>query len=198
MLKVGLTGGIGTGKSTVSQVFKEEGFPIIDADVIAKDVLKIYPNILEDIKETFGDGFFDGEGNLKRREFGSYIFKFSKERLKYENIILPYIKKHIATLLKEYENRGTKAIILDAPTLIENNMHLEMDFNILVYTSQDTQILRVMDRDNLTKEEVINRINAQMPLEDKKNMVNFIIDNGKSYKSTIDQVKEIISFINEI
>jgi len=193
MLKVGLTGGIGTGKSTVSQVFKEEGFPIIDADVIAKDVLKIYPNILEDIKETFGDGFFDGEGNLKRREFGSYIFKFSKERLKYENIILPYIKKHIATLLKEYENRGTKAIILDAPTLIENNMHLEMDFNILVYTSQDTQILRVMDRDNLTKEEVINRINAQMPLEDKKNMVNFIIDNGKSYKSTIDQVKEIIS-----
>lgn len=198
MLKVGLTGGIGTGKSTVSQVFKEEGFPIIDADVIAKEVLKIYPNILEDIKETFGDGFFDDEGNLKRREFGSYIFKFSKERLKYENIILPYIKKHISTLLKEYENRGTKAIILDAPTLIENNMHLEMDFNILVYTSQDAQILRVMDRDNLTKEEVINRINAQMPLEDKKDMVNFIIDNGKSYKSTIDQVKEIISFINEI
>lgn len=197
MLKVGLTGGIGTGKSTVSQVFKEEGFPIIDADVIAKEVLKIYPNILEDIKETFGDGFFDDQGNLKRREFGSYIFKFSKERLKYENIILPYIKKHISTLLKEYENRGTKAIILDAPTLIENNMHLEMDFNILVYTSQDTQILRVMDRDNLTKEEVINRINAQMPLEDKKDMVNFIIDNGKSYKSTIDQVKEIISFINE-
>lgn len=197
MLKVGLTGGIGTGKSTVSQVFKEEGFPIIDADVIAKEVLKIYPNILEDIKETFGDGFFDDQGNLKRREFGSYIFKFSKERLKYENIILPYIKKHIFTLLQEYENRGTKAIILDAPTLIENNMHLEMDFNILVYTSQDTQILRVMDRDNLTKEEVINRINAQMPLEDKKDMVNFIIDNGKSYKSTIDQVKEIISFINE-
>ena len=93
MFKIGLTGGIGTGKSTVSKLFKDYGIPIIDADIISREVLKKYPEILEDIKNTFNDGFFDENGELKRREFGNYIFKFPNERIAYENIIIPYIKK---------------------------------------------------------------------------------------------------------
>ena len=156
MFKIGLTGGIGTGKSTVSKLFKDYGIPIIDADIISREVLKKYPEILEDIKNTFNDGFFDENGELKRREFGNYIFKFPNERIAYENIIIPYIKKDIEETFKYYEDKGEKAVILDAPTLIENNLHSEMDFNILVYANHDIQIFRVMERDSLNREEVLN------------------------------------------
>lgn len=195
MFKIGLTGGIGTGKSTVSKLFKNYGIPIIDADIISREVLKKYPEILQDIKNTFNDGFFDENGELKRREFGNYIFKFPNERIAYENIIIPYIKRDIEEAFNFYEKKGEKATILDAPTLIENNLHIEMDFNILVYAKSDVQIFRVMDRDSLNKDEVLNRINAQMSLDEKKNFVNFIIDNGGSFENTDEQVEEIVQFI---
>lgn len=195
MFKIGLTGGIGTGKSAVSKLFKNYGIPIIDADIISREVLKKYPEILQDIKNTFNDGFFDENGELKRREFGNYIFKFPNERIAYENIIIPYIKRDIEEAFDFYEKKGEKAIILDAPTLIENNLHSEMDFNILVYAKSDVQIFRVMERDSLNKDEVLNRINAQMSLDEKKNFVNFIIDNGGSFENTDEQVEEIVQFI---
>ena len=198
MFKIGLTGGIGTGKSTVSKLFKDYGIPIIDADIISREVLKKYPEILEDIKNTFNDGFFDENGELKRREFGNYIFKFPNERIAYENIIIPYIKKDIEETFKYYEDEGEKAVILDAPTLIENNLHSEMDFNILVYANHDIQIFRVMERDSLNREEVLNRINAQMSIDEKKSLVNFIIDNGGNFENTEEQVEEIIQFIRGI
>ncbi|MDY4949911.1 MAG: dephospho-CoA kinase [Clostridium cadaveris] len=198
MFKIGLTGGIGTGKSTVSKLFKDYGIPIIDADIISREVLKKYPEILEDIKNTFNDGFFDENGELKRREFGNYIFKFPNERIAYENIIIPYIKKDIEETFKYYEDEGEKAVILDAPTLIENNLHSEMDFNILVYANHDIQIFRVMERDSLNREEVLNRINAQMSIDEKKSLVNFIIDNGGNFENTEEQVEEIVQFIRGI
>ena len=140
MFKIGLTGGIGTGKSTVSKLFKDYGIPIIDADIISREVLKKYPEILEDIKNTFNDGFFDENGELKRREFGNYIFKFPN----------------------------------------------------------DIQIFRVMERDSLNREEVLNRINAQMSIDEKKSLVNFIIDNGGNFENTEEQVEEIVQFLRGI
>ena len=95
MIKIGLTGGIGSGKSTVSFMLKEAGFEVVDADVIAKEVLVKYPEILEKVKIEFGSGFFDWRGEFRRKEFGNHIFRFPKQRKKYEEIILPYIKNEI-------------------------------------------------------------------------------------------------------
>ncbi|WP_032120870.1 dephospho-CoA kinase [Clostridium amazonitimonense] len=196
MLKVGLTGGIATGKSTVSNMLLEAGFTFIDADIVAKEVFEICPSLIGDIKDTFGEVFFNEDGSLKRREFGNYIFKYPKERLKYENIIMPLIKDRITELFKEYEIKGEKLVILDAPTLIENNLQGDMDYIILVWASKSEQIKRLMNRNSFDHEEAINRIKSQISLEDKKAYSDFIIDNSNSLEETKDTVKELIKLLH--
>lgn len=195
MIKVGLTGGIATGKSTVSAMFKKAGFHIIDADEVSKEVLDLNPEILERVKKNFGEGFFDEKGTLKRKEFGNHIFKHQSERIKYEAIIMPYIKERINLLFDEHKNTGVSVVILDAPTLIENNMQEEMDYNILVWSEKNIQISRLKSRNGYNESEALDRINSQMPLEEKKKFVNFIVDNSKTIKDTESQVQEIISFL---
>ena len=198
MIKIGLTGGIGSGKSTVSAMLKEAGFPIIDADIIAKSVLEKYPEILEKVKIDFGVGFFDWRGQFRRKEFGNHIFRFPKQRIKYEALILPYIIREIEDELKELEKKGEKKVIVDAPTLIENDLHKEMDYVILVWVDSNTQLQRVRSRDSLSREDAINRINAQMPLEIKKDFANIIIENNDTLLKTKVQVESLIEFLKAI
>lgn len=196
MIKIGLTGGIGSGKSTVSAMLKEAGFPIIDADIIAKSVLEKYPEILEKVKIDFGVGFFDWRGQFRRKEFGNHIFRFPKQRIKFEAIILPYIVREIEEELQALEKKGEKRVIVDAPTLIENDLHKEVDYVILVWVDQNTQIQRVRARDGISREDAINRINSQMPLERKKDFANIIIENNDVLPKTKEQVDLLIEFLN--
>jgi len=198
MIKIGLTGGIGTGKSTVSDILKGEKFKIIDADIIAKEVLEKNPEILDMVRTQFGSGFFDWRGEFRRKEFGNHIFRFPKQRVKYEDIIMPYIKQSIEENIKVYDKKGEKIIIIDAPTLIENNLHIEMDYVILVYADNSVQIQRVMNRDKLTKVEAVSRINSQMSMEAKKEFANIIIDNNTDLIDTQKQVYDLIDFIKLI
>lgn len=198
MIKIGLTGGIGSGKSTVSFMLKEAGFNVIDADTIAKEVLVKYPEILEMVKINFGSGFLDWRGEFRRKEFGNHIFRFPKERKKYEGIILPYIKREIYEKIDYYEKKNADIIILDAPTLIENELHKDMDYVILVWVDSNTQIQRVRARDALARDEAINRINSQMPLERKRDFANIIIENNDTLPKTKAQVDLLIEFLKSI
>lgn len=198
MLKIGLTGGIGTGKSMVSQMFMASGIKVLDADLVAKEVLNIYPEILEKVRIEFGDGYFDWRGEFRRKEFGNHIFKFPKLRKKYEEIIIPYIKKEIFLAIDRYEKNGTEILVLDAPTLIENNLHEEMDYVVLVWVDTNTQIQRVKNRDRLSKADIVSRINSQMSTEDKKAFANIIINNNNDISSTKEQVEDLIEFIKKI
>lgn len=198
MIKIGLTGGIGTGKSTVSNILKKEGFNIIDADTIAKEVLEKNPPILEMVRTQFGTGFFDWRGEFRRKEFGNHIFRFPKQRIKYESIIMPYIKKTIEEEIKLFEEKKEKIVILDAPTLIENDMHKEMDYIVLVQADNSVQIQRIMNRDRLSKSEAVSRINSQMSMEEKKEFANIIIDNNADLIETQKQVYDLIDFMKLI
>ncbi|AUN12003.1 dephospho-CoA kinase [Clostridium botulinum] len=191
IFKIGLTGGIGAGKSTISEMIKEKNIPVIDADKISKEVLKLYPEILIRVKEVFGKEFLDDNGDLKRREFGSYIFKNKNKRMEYENIIMPYITKETFKRIKLLEENKESICVLDAPTLIEQGLYEYMDINILVWVDKDTQINRVVKRDGLNRSEVMNRINSQMSMEEKKKFVEYIIDNSKDIENTKSELDKI-------
>ncbi|WP_251861805.1 dephospho-CoA kinase [Clostridium sp. Marseille-Q2269] len=192
IFKIGLTGGIGAGKSTISQMIKEKNIPVVEADEISREVLNLYPEILIKVADIFGKEFLDDNGNLKRKEFGSYIFKNKEKRIEYENIIMPYITQETFRRIRVLEESKELICILDAPTLIEQGLYKKMDVNILVWVDKDTQVNRVMKRDGLSREEIINRINSQMPIEEKKKFVDYIIDNSKNIENTKGELEKIL------
>jgi len=192
MLKIGLTGGIGSGKSTVSDYLKQLGFEVIDADIISREVLNIYPEIIKNIRIQFGEEFFDCKGTLDRRKFGNYLFKNKNKLLEYETIILPKIEMEIFTRLEQMEEKGKAVCFLDAATLIEKHLHNKMDKNILIWVDSNTQIKRISKRDNMDLENVSQRINSQMNLDEKRNYVDYIVDNSNGLENTKSQVSNIL------
>lgn len=197
MLKVGLTGGIGSGKSTVSNLFLQHNIPVIDADIISREIFNIYPEAKTEIRHQFGENIFDEQGNLKRRELGNLVFKCTSLRKKLEDITLPFIIKEIFKRIEEYNKAGEKICVIDAPTLIEVKLHTDMDVNIVVWVDLQTQISRVFTRDKLSNEEILNRIKAQMPLDEKKSYANFIIDNRGNFESTKEQFEVVLNKLYE-
>ena len=189
---IGLTGGIGSGKSTVSNMFIKRNIPVIDADKISREVLIAYPEILLAIKKEFGAEVFDKEGNLNRKKLGSIVFSKENLKEKLENIIIPYIKKEIFDKINEYVKNGEKLCVVDAPTLIENNLHKYMDEVIVIVVNEETQLKRVMARDSLNKEDALNRINSQMSLKEKLKYATYTIDNSDTISHTEKQLENII------
>lgn len=196
MIKIGLTGGIGSGKSTVSNLLKEKAIPVIDADKISREVLERYPELSEKIKNQFGSEFFDKDNKLKRRELGDYIFKNEASRLKMEEIIIPYIKKEIYKRIELCNKLKEKLCVVDAPTLIESGLNKDMDINILVWTDEATQIKRVIERDKMEEKAVLDRINSQMSLDEKKEYVDVVIDNSFGIEATEKQLDKILRSID--
>jgi len=196
MIKIGLTGGIASGKSTISNIIRNDlNIPIIDCDIIARDVLNIYPEILLKISSEFGSKYINDKGELLRKDFGNFIFKNPIEKKKYEDIIMSYIKKEIFNEIHKNEIDNVKLCIIDAPTLIETKLYKEMDQNMLVCVNDDIQIHRVMERDNFTEKEAVDRINSQMLIKDKMKYANYIINNNNSIEYTKKQVIKIIKTI---
>ena len=198
MLKVGITGGIGSGKSTVTNMLSEKGYHIIDADIVSREVFIIYPEINSEIKEKFGYEFFDEYGDLNRKILGNYIFKSDKRRKKLESIIMPFIRREIISKIKTCEDKSLKLCFLDAPTLIENKLHTSMDVTILVWVDSDIQIQRVASRDGLKTDQIMDRIRAQMPMNEKKKYADYIIDNGGSIINTEMQLNLILTQLERL
>lgn len=195
---IGLTGSIGSGKSTISSLLKEMGIPIIDADLISRDVLTKHPNLLEVIKNTFGIEYFDDKGNLLRKKLGSLIFSDKTMKDNLEKILIPYITKDIFAKVNEYACKGHSFCVVDAPTLIENQLHFYMNAIILVTIDKELQIKRVMTRDSLNFTEVLNRINSQMPQEEKIKYADYIINNSGTMEQTIAQLNEVLKSLENI
>jgi dephospho-CoA kinase len=198
LIKIGLTGGIGSGKSTVSQMMRDENIKVIEADIISREVIIKYPEITIKIREHFGDTYFDTMGILNRRKLGDYVFKNKKERFLLEEIIIPYIIKDIWYTFDKLALEGHKLVVLDAPTLIEQGLDKKMDINLLVWVNETTQKNRLINRDILSEEQALDRIKAQMPIDEKKKYVDYVIDNTGTLASTKMQLLHILNKIESM
>jgi dephospho-CoA kinase len=179
----------------VTNLFRQNNIPVVDADIVSREIFQIYPNINKEIRQEFGEEYFDEQGSLKRRQLGNLVFKNKESRLKLEGITLPYILREVFYRVDQYKKEGAKICVIDAPTLIEVQLHKAMDLNLLIWVDVETQIKRVASRDLLGYEDILNRIKAQMSLDEKKKYVDFVIDNRGSFEVTKEQFEVILAKI---
>ncbi|MEC2071708.1 dephospho-CoA kinase [Alkalihalophilus marmarensis] len=189
---IGLTGGIASGKSTVSNWLSEHGYPIIDADKIARDVVEPGMGAYEGIVGQFGREILFEDGTINRKKLGSIIFKDVKKRSELNQIVHPAVRREMLAQKDRYEAEGHETIIFDIPLLFESNLFHLVDRVMLVYVDKQTQLNRLLERDQAGSEDAKARIASQLPLEDKKSRADYIIDNSGSLEETFQQLKNVI------
>ena len=178
MFKIGLTGGIASGKSTVLTYFKDKGIPYIDADIVAREVVEPGTKGLEAVVDAFGTDVLRDDGTLNREALGAIIFHNEKKRQQLNACLKEHIQNRIMELTAHYEALHTPVLLYDIPLLIEGEWYIMMDEVWLVYVNESTQIERLMNRNGFTKEDALARIKSQMRLDDKRTYADVIIDNN--------------------
>lgn len=185
---LGLTGGIGTGKSTVANIFRQKGIHIICADEIAKEIIN-HKKIQSQILEVFGNLVFTGD-KLDRKKMREQIFKDTGSVRRLNDITHPAI---IDKIQKEIRKKiRNKILIVDIPLLFEGNYEFLVDKILLISSSREIQIERTAKRDSVSEENVLNIINNQMSLEDKKRRSHYIIENNGTLEELIKKVEKLI------
>ena len=188
-LVVGLTGGIASGKSLVSNYLKELGAAIIDADELARDVVKPHSPACQEIREYFGAGVFEPDGNINRKKLAELVFNSQTEREKLNSIVHPRVVETTLELKEKYLNeKKAPLIVIDAPLLIEAGMTELVDEVWVIAVPEQAQLDRLMSRDKLSLTEAQNRLRSQLPLAEKLAYADRIIDNSGDVEKTIREV----------
>ena len=194
MLLVGLTGGIATGKSLVSQILKELGAYIIDADKIARQVVEPEKPAWFEIVKFFGRDIINKDKTINRKRLGEIIFNDPVKKRKLEEIVHPKVIEEENRLVKEYGRKNPNGIvIIDAALLIEAGSHKRVDKLIVVYADKETQFKRLSERDGLSRADAEKRTASQLPLDKKVKMADFVIDNSKGIEETRRQTIDIFN-----
>ncbi len=186
----GLTGGIGTGKSTVSAIFRRLGAYIIDADELARESVRKGTSAWKEIRDFFGEDVLNPDGTINRTKLGEIVFGDESKRKKLEGIIHPVVFKAIERQEEAIIKKESDAIIIcDIPLLIESGYHRKVDRVILVYAEEREQLSRLVDK--LPPEDALKRIRSQMSIEEKKKYADYVIDNRGSIEETEEQCRKI-------
>ena len=194
---IGLTGGIGTGKSTVSQILKEKNFPVIDLDIISHEVIK-FPKVVEKIVENFGKEVleYNNTGNwiISREKLGRVIFGNREKRLILNSIMHPEILHIMREKILECKKEN-KIIFVEIQLLFEVQWEKEFDYILLVSAEKETQIKRILARDKRSEEEALSIINSQMSLNEKKTRSDYVIENDGNIQ---DLERKIDGFLKKV
>ncbi|NSL51520.1 dephospho-CoA kinase [Calidifontibacillus erzurumensis] len=189
---IGLTGGIASGKSTVAKMLKNYGIPIIDADVIAREVVEVGEEAYYKIVEAFGKDILHEDGTIHREKLGAIVFNDEEQRKKLNSIVHPAVRTRMNELKQKYIEGGEKTIVLDIPLLFESKLTHLVDKIILVYVDYDVQVKRLMERNHFTREQAEARIKAQMPLKDKISLADAVLYNNGTISETEKQLAEVL------
>ena len=191
-LLVGLTGGIASGKSTVSRMLNQLSCLVIDADLIARDVVEPGEPAYQEIVREFGKGVLDEEGYIDRKKLGAVVFNDPEKRKRLNEITHPEIIRREEDILAELAAEGHEGIvILDVALLIEAGGAGRVDRLVVVTAEERTQEKRLTNRDNLSTEDALKRIRSQMPLSEKARLAHYVISNSGSVEETLRQVREL-------
>jgi dephospho-CoA kinase len=191
-LLVGLTGGIATGKSTVDTVLRELGAIIIDADVLAREVVEPGEPALAEIAAEFGPGVLEPDGHLNRKALGAIVFADPDRRRKLEAMTHPRMRERLLRRIDELTAENFRGLVFyDAAVLIESGNHLLMDRLVVVVTDEATQIARLMARDGIDRDEALRKIRSQMPLAEKAKLADHVIDNSGDRAATAARTREV-------
>lgn len=189
---IGLTGGIGSGKSTVAKYLISKGISVYIADVEAKKIMDS-SEVIDEIKTYFGDAIISKRGKIKRKALAKIVFNDKEKLQKLNSIIHPKVKQHFKDWLQLHKKE--QFIVKEVAILFETNGHLECDKVILVTAPTEVRLQRVIERDMVSKEEVISRMNNQMPEEEKIAQSDYVIHNI-NLKDTYNQVDELLKLLS--
>ncbi len=191
-LIVGLTGGIATGKSTVTKMFQSIGIPVIETDKIARDLLKKGTEGYEEVISTFSSSILLTNLEINRKKLGQIVFGNPQRRERLNNIVHPRVKSIVKTEIQKHKELGTKILILDVPLLFETDFIDLVDKTVVVYTTFRKQKERLMERERIDKEYAEMKISSQMPLNRKVDLADFVIDNSTSILNTKKEFNKIV------
>jgi dephospho-CoA kinase len=191
-LVIGLTGGIASGKSTVSAMFADMGITVIDADVEARLAVEKGEKAYDDIVRHFGTPILAEDGTINRQKLGSIIFNDDEKRKLLNSIVHPAVRERMALKRQAAEAAADQAIVMDIPLLFESKLTGLVNKIILVYVDENTQLERLMKRNGYSEAEALSRIESQMPLKDKVELADAIIDNGGTIEQTNAQLMDIL------
>ncbi|MED2796304.1 dephospho-CoA kinase [Bacillus thuringiensis] len=195
---IGLTGGIASGKSTVSQMFRELSIPVIDADIIAREVVERGKPAYNKIVEVFGMEVLQKDGELDRPKLGSVVFYNEEKRLQLNKIVHPAVREEMNRQKEMYIKESMQAIVLDIPLLFESKLTSLVDRVLVVAVTPDTQLERLMKRNGFSEEEATARIQSQMPLAEKVKNADEVINNDGTIMGTKTQLQVILKKWNII
>ena len=196
-LVIGLTGGIASGKSTISSILKAVGWPVIDADLIARQIVMPDSKGLEQIVNRFGPQMLNSDGTLDRKKLGKTVFDDPKKLSDLDKIEHPLIQEAIDSQLDEFKKQHLPVVVLDVPLLFETGMDEECDLTVLAVVDQATQLKRLMKRDQISKMDAVKRISSQMSLKEKMQRADVIIDNNGTLEQTRSQVAELVDRVSQ-
>lgn len=190
---IGLTGSIASGKSTISAMLKELGFPIIDADLVARSVVEPGTKTLQEIERVFGHEVINSNGTLNRESLGNLIFNDPQKRKQLNELIHPAIRTEMLRNRDEVLQSGEKNMVMDIPLLFESKLQHFVDKILVVSVTEEIQLQRLMKRNSLSIEEAKTRIQSQLPISEKEKGADAIIYNNESIVKSKDQLMRILA-----
>jgi dephospho-CoA kinase len=192
---IGLTGGIASGKSTVATILKQLGAAVINADELSREVVQPGKGAWKEIVETFGANVLQSDKTLDRKKLRTVVFDNPEARKKLEAIIHPKVRALAEEKIRELAAAGRSIIVYEVPLLFEGQLHHWLRPVILVACDINTQRQRLRDRDQLTNTEAQQHIDAQMSLEEKRKLADYVIENNGNIEELKRQVKSVLESI---
>ena len=195
MFRIGLTGGVGCGKSTVSRYLAKQGIPIIDGDEISREAVMPGSPVMREIERLFGSEMLTEDGNLNREKMAELVFSDEGKRQTLNGLIHPFVWKKTEEATLAAQETGHRFVVLDMPLLLEIGWNLRVESVWVVTVPQEVQIERVQKRDGVTREQAMARIRKQMPTVSKIGYADIVIDNSGTQEETYRQVDEALAEI---